>query len=35
MVQGMSRRRPGDKPLSEPNKVLFTDAYLRHVASMI
>ena len=34
MVQGMSRRRPGDKPLFEPHKELFTDAYLRHVASI-
>ena len=34
LVQIMAWRRPGDKPLSEPRLVLFTDAYMRHMASM-
>ena len=35
LVQIMAWRRPGDKPLSEPmNDVLFTDAYMRHSASV-
>ena len=33
-VQIMARRRPGDKPLSEPVVVLFADAYVRHSTSM-
>ena len=31
----MAWRRPGDKPLSEPVIVSFTDAYMRHSASML
>ena len=34
LVQIMAWRRPGDKPLSEPMMGLFTDAYMRHSASM-
>ena len=34
LVQIMAWRRPGDKPLSEPNDGQFTDAYMRHSASM-
>ena len=34
LVQIMAWRRPGDKPLSEPMMVSFTDAYMRHSASM-
>ena len=34
LVQIMAWRRPVDKPLSEPNDGLFTDAYMRHSASM-
>ena len=34
LVQIMAWRRPGDKPLSEPTMVKFTDAYMRHSASM-
>ena len=34
LVQRMAWRRPGDKPLSEPMMVWFTDAYMRHWASM-
>ena len=30
----MARRRPDDKPLSEPMMVCFTDAYMGHSASM-
>ena len=30
----MAWRRPGDKPLSEQVMVWFTDAYMRHPASM-
>ena len=30
----MAWRRIGDKPLSEPMMALFTDAYMRHSASM-
>ena len=32
--QIMAWRSPGDKPLSEPMMVNFTDAYMRHSASM-
>ena len=32
--QIMAWRRSGDKPLSEPMLVKFTDAYMRHSASM-
>ena len=34
LVQIMAWRRPGDKPLSEPMMVSFTEAYMRHSASM-
>ena len=34
LVQIMAWCRPGDKPLSEPMMVKFTDAYMRHSASM-
>ena len=34
LVQIMAWRRPGDKPLSEPIMVQFTDAYMRHSAPM-
>ena len=34
LVQIMAWRRPGDKPLSEPMMAQFTDAYMRHSASM-
>ena len=34
LVQIMAWRRPGDKPLSEPMLVCFTDAYMRHRGSM-
>ena len=34
LVQIMPWRRPGDKPLSEPMIVSFTDTYMRHSASM-
>ena len=30
LVQIMAWRRPGDKPLSEPMLIQFTDAYMRH-----
>ena len=30
LVQIMAWRRQGDKPLSEPMMVEFTDAYIRH-----
>ena len=30
LVQIMGWRRPGDKPLSEPMLIQFTDAYMRH-----
>ena len=33
LVQKMAWRRPGDKPLSEPMLLCFTDAYIRHSAS--
>ena len=34
LFQIMAWRRPGDKPLSEPMMVEFTDAYMRHSVSM-
>ena len=34
LVQIMTWRRTGDKPLSEPMMTQFTDAYMRHSASM-
>ena len=34
LVQTMAWRRSGDKPLSEPMMVIFTDAYMRNSASM-
>ena len=34
LVQMMAWRRPGDKPLSEPMLVWFTDSYMRPSASM-
>ena len=34
LVQIMAWRRPGDKPLSEPMLVCFTEAYICHSASM-
>ena len=34
LVQKMSWHRSGDKPLSEPMVVKFTDAYMRDSASM-
>ena len=34
LVQIMAWCRPGDKPLSEPMMVKFTEAYMRHSASM-
>ena len=34
LVQIMAWRRPGDKPLSEQMMVSFTDASMRHPASM-
>ena len=34
LVQIMVWRRPGHKPLSEPMMIKFTDAYMRHSASM-
>ena len=34
LVQVMAWRRPGEKPLSDPMMVKFTDAYMRHSASM-
>ena len=33
-VQIMARRRPGDKPLSEPMMAKFTDADMHHLALM-
>ena len=30
----MASRQPGDNPLSEPMIASFTDAYMRHSASM-
>ena len=33
LVQKMAWCRPGDKPLSEPMSLCFTDAYIRHSAS--
>ena len=35
LVQVMAWRRPGDKPLSEPMKVQFTDAYMRRSLKLI
>ena len=34
LVQIMAWHRPGDKPLSEPMMFIFTDAYMRHSASV-
>ena len=34
LVQIIDSRRTGDKPLSEPMVVAFTDAYMRNTASM-
>ena len=34
LVQMMARHRAGNKPLYEPMLVCFSDAYMRHVASM-
>ena len=34
LVQVMAWRRRGDKPLPEPMLTQFTDAYMRHSASM-
>ena len=34
LVQIMSWRQSGDKPMSEPMMTLFADAYTRHSASM-
>ena len=34
LVQKMAWRRPGDKPLSQLMMAQFTDAYMRHSASM-
>ena len=34
LVQTMAWSRPGDKPISEPNMLQFTDACMRHLASM-
>ena len=34
LVQVMAWHRPGDKPLSDPMMIKFTDAYMRHSASM-
>ena len=34
LVQIMAWRRPGDKPLSEPMMVTFTDAFMRHSAAL-
>ena len=34
LVQIMTRRRPGDKPLSEPMMVVFIDTYMRNSAPM-
>ena len=34
LVQIMAWRQPGDKPLSDPMMAQFTDAYVRHSASM-
>ena len=34
LVQIMAWRQPGAKPLSEPETVQFTDAYISHSASM-
>ena len=34
LVQIMTWRRPGDKPLNEPIVVWVGDAYMRHSASM-
>ena len=35
LVQIMAWRLIGDKPLSEPKVTQFSDAYMRHLASMI
>ena len=34
LVQVMAWRRTGDKPLSEPMLIRFTDAYMRHSGEM-
>ena len=34
LFQIMAWHQPGDKPLSEPMMVWFTDAYMHHLASM-
>ena len=34
LVQRVTWRRPGDKPLSEPMMAKFTDAYMRHSTSI-
>ena len=34
LIQITAWRRPGDNPLYEPMLVCFTDAYIRHSASM-
>ena len=34
LVQIMAWQNPGDKPLSEPMMAWFTDAFMRHSASM-
>ena len=34
LVRIMAWRRPGDKPLSEPMMTHFTEAYMRHLASL-
>ena len=34
LVQIMAWRRPGDKPLSDLVMAYYTDAYMRHSASM-
>ena len=34
LVQVMAWRQPGDKPLSDPMMIKFTDAYMHHSASM-
>ena len=34
LVQIMSWRRPGDKPLSEPMSTQFTGAYMQHQGEM-
>ena len=34
LFQIMAEHQPGDKPLSEPMMAYFTEAYMRHSASM-